>query len=92
VNLTVGGVASEANVTDIHEALHFSGGGDDGEDDPCAFLLVASCLPLLLLSCTCALLCWVLLCGALYACTISAQQHLQLWLASRGWPDELSER
>lgn len=35
VNLTVGGVASEANVTDIHEALHFhGGGGPDEEDDP----------------------------------------------------------
>jgi hypothetical protein len=40
----VGGVASEANVTDIHEALHFSGSGDDGEDDPCAFLLPAAAI------------------------------------------------
>jgi len=39
VNLNTGGVSSEANVTDIHEALHFhTSGGPDNEDDPCAFL------------------------------------------------------
>lgn len=39
VNLNTGGVSSEANVTDIHEALHFhTSGGPDNEHDPCAFL------------------------------------------------------